>query len=170
MTKKAEVDLPAEYEETKAVFESDVMALEEISEFPSLRNLSPRDQMIMLATACGYSQQYIAKAYGISQQAIHRVVKKHDPTMSFRITPNAKKAFLTRILEGRTLEALSYITPEKMEVATAKELTDMASKFVNINQSMNQSKHKEVSGSRLDNIMAAIEQEGVEEAEIVADN
>ena len=135
----------------------DVMGAEEVAQFPSLIGESPKNQMILCATACGYSQNFIAKMFDVSQPYINKVLKKVDPNGMFRISPKARKAFITRLAETRGMEALSSITPEKIEESSAKDLMKIAKDYVAISRDLNQSKHKEIGKSRLDNILQAIE-------------
>jgi len=74
----------------------DVMGADEVAQFPSLIGESPKNQMILCATACGYSQNFIAKMFDVSQPYINKVLKKVDPNGMFKISPKARKAFITR--------------------------------------------------------------------------
>lgn len=151
--------------------QSDVMGVHELAQFPSFQGESPRNQGIMCALACGYSQCFVAKMFGIRQPTVWEIAKRIDPDGMFKLSPNAKKAFITKIAESRGLEALSSITPEKLEDASAKELMGIGKDMVAITSALNQSKHKEIGASRLERLMDVIEEERVEVAtyEEVAD-
>ena len=157
-----DIEIIDEYEETNDILSGDLLSGEELSKFPSLIGESPKRQIIMLATVCGVSQLFIAKSLGVSQPYIAKVVRECDPHRVLRISKDAKKAFITRMLEGRSTEALFSITPEKLEASTANELMNIAAKGMTISQTMNTSKHKSIGSSRLDSIMEAIEVEAGE--------
>ena len=133
--------------------EGDPMCLEEIHNFPTLLGASPKDQGIICMCACGFSQGFIAKSYGMAQPSVWERIQKIDPQGVFKLSPNAKKAFVTRLAESRGLEALSSITPDKLEASSAKELSGIAKDMVAVSQSLNQSKHKEITSGRLDSLI-----------------
>ena len=149
------------------VLTPDILSIEEMQGFPALKKESERNQMIMCATACGFSQPFIAKALGVSQPTINEIIQRIDPDHMFRVSPDAKKAFMTQMFQTRGTEALASITPEKLEESSASDLARIAKTMTDAAQNLNQSKHKEVSGNRLEMLMAQIENERVEDAEII---
>jgi hypothetical protein len=153
---------------------SDVMQMSDLADFPNIDDESPRNKLIVYATAGGYSQAAIAEALGVNQNTIWGIIHRIDPNGMFRLSPKAKDAFLVRLVKSRALEVMNYITPEKLKDSSAKELTGMMKDFVTINQSMTQSKHRENDGSRIDSLMEAIEVErkgdGIEDAVIIKED
>ena len=145
-------------ETTDIMLASDVLSAADLVDYPKLKNESPRNQAVMCAYACGYGQRFIAKMFGIKQPTVNVLINRIDPNKMFKVSADSKKAFLTRIAESRAVEAISSITPEKLEDASAKELTAIAKDCVAISQGLNQSKHKELTASRLDSLIdSAIE-------------
>ena len=142
---------------------SDVMSAEDLVNYPKIKGESPRDQGIMCAYACGYGQRYIAKMFGIGQPAVCKIIKRIDPDHTFRVTADAKKAFITRIAESRAVEALSMITYEDLQESSATEKARVADTMLKITQSLNQSKHKELGASMLDSLIDG----AIKEAEVV---
>jgi len=140
----------------------DVLDSAELSKFPVIKDLEPRIQAQLCAYACGYGTPFIAKMFGISQPAVVKTLNRYDPERMFKIGPDAKKAFITRIVESRMAEAITSITPEKFEASTAKELTGIAKDLATIQANMNQSKHKNVDQGRLASLLEASERERVE--------
>ena len=150
---------------------SDVMNMRDLADFPDLDSESDKNKLIILATAAGYSQTRIGQAFGVNQNTIWGIVNRIDPNGMFRLSKNAKTAFITRLVESRCVEALSCITTEKLEESSAKELMGIAKDYVSINANLNQSKHQDLGGSHADILMAQIEAEqqrdGIEDAEII---
>ena len=143
--------------------QTDVMCLEEVAQFPKLAQETPRNQGIVCALACGYSQGFIAKMFGLAQPTVWEIIQRIDPDGMFKLSPNAKKAFVTRLAEARGMEALSSITPEKLEESSAKELSGIAKDMAALSSSLNTSKHKDLTPSRLDSLIdGALEAERVE--------
>lgn len=138
---------------------SDVMTLEDLEGFPDLDKESLRDQGILLAYACGYGTHYIGKMFGIDRSTAWRVIQRVDPEGRLRLGKNAKKAYMTKLYEMRAIEALSSITPEKFEEATAGELMRVAKMATDASASLNQSKHRDGGGSRLDRLLEAMVEE-----------
>jgi hypothetical protein len=136
---------------------ADVMSMEELKDFPALDNESHRNQLIMCAVACGLSQPFIAKAFGVSQPTIWEIIKRIDPKGIFRISPDSKKAFITQLYTTRAMEALTSITPEKLEEMSGADLMRLAKIGTDAAQSLNQSKHKEIGRSRLDALVSEME-------------
>ena len=140
----------------------DVLGSMELSKFPVIKTLEPRTQAMLCAYACGYGTPFIAKMFDVSQPAVVKMINRHDPDRMFKIGPDAKKAFITRIVESRMAEAITSITPEKFEASTAKELTGIAKDLATIQANMNQSKHKSVDRGRLASLLEASELERIE--------
>ena len=143
---------------------ADVLSTEEVRDFPMLSGMRERDRAILCLNACGFSQGFIAKAMGMSQPSVWERISVCDPQRMFTLSPKAKKAFMTRLAESRGLEALAYLTPEKLEAAGARELMSIAKDAVSVSQQLNQSKHKELGGTKLDYMLKQIEEEGAEDA------
>ena len=150
---------------------SDVMNMRDLADFPNIDSESDKNKLIMMATACGYSQAKIGKAFNVTQSTIFDIIHRIDPDGMFRLKPSARTAFITRLAESRCVEALSCITPEKLEESSAKELMGIAKDYVVIKTNLNQSKHAQHGGSRLDSLMEAMEVErqndNIEDAEII---
>ncbi len=150
---------------------ADVMTVDEMTNIPDIARENERNQGIMCAFACGYSTPFIAKMFKVAQPTIFEIIKRIDPNGVFKLSKDSKKAFMTKLYESRGVEALSSITVEKLEESSAVELARISKTMADAAANLNQSKHKEVSGSRLDMLMEAMVQEGkegYEDAEIVA--
>jgi hypothetical protein len=141
---------------------ADVMSLEELEDFPTLRNESKRNQGIMACIACGFPQTHVAEMFNIAQPTVFEIINRIDPNKRFRLSPNAKKAFVTKMAEGRAMSAISSITFEELKESTPVERTKIATEMIKISQSLNQTKHKEIGASRLDNLMDEVEAERVQ--------
>lgn len=153
----------------------DIMSLDDLKNFPDISNEKPRNQGIMCAYACGHGTPYIAKMFGVKQPTIFEIIKRIDPTGAFKPSPESKKAFMTQLAMTRGIEALSSITPEKLEESSAKELAGIAKMMGEFAAGLNQSKHKDIGSGKMDMMMASIEEERkerVEEAEfeVIKDN
>ena len=141
----------------------DILSSADLVNFPKIKDESPRNQSLMCAYACGYSTRFLAKAFGIAQPTVFNLIKRIDPNGAFKISDQGKKAFLTRIAESRAAEAISSITPEKLEDSSAKELSGIAKDFVSIAAGLNQTKHRDIAASRLDSLIdSTIEADAVE--------
>lgn len=134
-----------------------VLSSEELGQFPALRGESPRNQAVMCCVAGGFSLNYIAKIFDVSQTRITQIVKRIDPHGMFKVNPKARKAFVTRMIETRGMEILSSITAEEVMGATFSEKVNAADKLVKLHQSLTASKHREIDPSRLGGIMDEIE-------------
>ena len=140
-------------------FTNSLMSMEELGGFPALMEESPKNQGIMCMQACGYSQRFIAKTFGMTQPAVSQIVNRIDPAGLFRISTKAKNALITQLAKNISNEALASITYEDMMEHTALERVRMADMAVNISQKLNQSKHRDFGGSRLDALLAEMERE-----------
>lgn len=145
-----------------AVISNDILSLDEMNNFPDLRKENERNQMIIMATACGMSQPFIAKALGVSQPTINEIINRIDPNKQFRLSPDSKKAFMTQMYGTRCVEALMSITPEKLEESSAVELSRIAKTMNDAAQNLNMSKHKNISSNKMDMLMDALESEAVD--------
>jgi hypothetical protein len=146
---------------------ADVLSLEDMEGFPDIAREKPRNQAIMAMVACGFPQTHIAESFKVSQPTINEIIKRIDPNGRFKIDPKAKKAIITKLAEGRALSAINSITLDDLMVLDADKRTNVAQKMLKISQDLNQTKHKGLSGSRMDSLLAAIEEEreSVEDAE-----
>jgi hypothetical protein len=141
---------------------ADVMTIEELQDFPNLKDESRRNQGIMCCIACGFPQSHVAEMFKVEQPTIHGIIHRIDPGGRFRLSPNAKKAFVTQMAEGRAMSAINSITFEELKECTPVERTKIATDMTKISQALNQSKHKEIGASRLDNLLQEVEAERVE--------
>jgi len=151
-------DIASKMEEMLA---SDVLDSETLAKYPVLKEIPPRHQAIMCAYACDYSTRYIGEMVGMKQPNVMSVINKYDPDRMFKIGPEAKKAFMTRLIESRMAEALTSITPEKLSQSSAKELMSITKDGATIVANMNQSKHKSVRPGKLASLLEAVEQERI---------
>jgi hypothetical protein len=141
---------------------ADVMSIEELQDFPNLRNEGKRNQGIMACIACGFPQTHVAEMFGITQPTVNGIINRIDPGGRFRLSPNAKKAFVTQMAEGRAMSAINSITYDELKECSPVERTKIATEMTKISQALNQSKHKEIGASRLDNLLQEVEAERVE--------
>ena len=139
----------------------DVLDIEELAKYPEIRGLAPRYQAILCAYACGYATRFIADMVGMKQPNVMKIIDKYDPDRMFKIGPDAKKAFMTRIIESRMAEAITSITPEKLKASSAKELMSITKDGASIVANMNQSKHTAVRPGKLASLLEAVEQERI---------
>lgn len=148
------------------VLDAEVLSVADMEGFPQLQNESPKNQMIMCGVACGISQQFIANAFGLAKSSVSKVVNRIDPHGMFKVSKEAKKAFMTQLYESRGMEALMSITAEKLEDSDANQLASIAKKMTDAAQSLNQSKHKELETTKLDQMLSNALAE-IGEAEVI---
>ena len=141
------------------ITQCDALSAEELDLLPELRNISERDHGVLAMIACGYPQADVGAAFGITQQAVHAIIKKIDPNGVYRLTPDAKRAFVSKLAEGRAMSALSMITAKGLSECTPVEKMRIAKMGFEISQSLNQGKHKTTSVGRLDSLLEQIENE-----------
>jgi len=140
----------------------DALGAEELMLLPSLKNESMRNQAVLAMSACGYPQKDIADAFDITQQSVWELIHRIDPNGVFRLGKDAKKAFVSKLAEGKAMVALSSITKQNMDESSAVEKMRIAKIGFEISQGLNQSKHSNLSGSSLAGLMEQIEKERVE--------
>lgn len=147
---------------------SDVLTLEELDGFPNIRDLNKRDQAMMAMVACGFSQGHIAEAFGLAQPTVWEIIQRIDPDGLFKISPKAKKAFITRMAESRAMSAIGSITYNDLLELDADKRANVAQKMMKISQDMNQTKHKDLGGNRMDLLLEqmAAEAEDAEFTEV----
>ena len=143
----------------------DMLSSGEMQLFPAIKQAPARDQIIICAVAFGLSQQFIADEFDISKQMVMKIIHRKDPEGKYRLDPLAKKALQTKIIESRAMEAICAITPEKLKESSASELMNIAAKGMTVTAAMNQTKHKEICTSRLDNMMDMMDADAVEVSE-----
>ena len=158
-TKLADNEMLASSEEE--MLHGELLSSADMDGFPEIQKLSLVNQGIMCAHAMGYSQRAIADMFDKEQPNVCALIKRVDPKGMIKVTPQTKKAFQIRMLEARAMEALSYITPEKLKAAGAGELTKVSTALLNASQSMQQTKHKAIDGTRLDALIEACANEAV---------
>ena len=107
----------------------------------------------MAATVMGLSQPCIANAFGISQPMVNKIINRLDPLKMYRRDKDAKKALLADLALQSAANAVRYITEEKMQEASAKDLVYMQKQWISMGQELMQSKHREAIPSRLDDIV-----------------
>lgn len=147
---------------------SDVSQID-LVDFPDVKSMSEVNQIIFSSYIAGYGMSFIARAVGWKQPNVSRLIKKLDPDGRYKMNPEARKAVLTNMLMSKQMEAVSSMTAEKMDEAGLKELSGVVKDCGSVIQNMNQSKHKALTGGRLDNMMKELEREvldGIPEAEI----
>lgn len=145
---------------------ADAMCIEDLQGFPDLANESKKNQAIMCMTACGFPQTHIAEAFKLAQPTVHEIIHRIDPDGMFKISKNAKKAFITKLAEGRAMSAISSISYEDLLDLNAKDRTSVAKDMMKISQDLNVSKHKELGGTKMDMLLEQMAAEA-EEAEFV---
>lgn len=130
-------------------------------EIPNIGELSELNQLIFSAYVAGYSHLFIARALGMQRPNVTRIIDRIDPERRFRLSKEARKAFLTNLLQSKAMEALTSITPEKLDESSAKDLIAIARTSIATSEQLNQTKHKETSPSRLDNLLGRLEAETI---------
>ena len=138
------------------------MSLEEASNYPAIKNLEARIQQILALTAFGFSPKTIGKAWGVRSNTIKEALKKYDPENKFTISRQAKRAFLTKMLESRAAEALAYITPEKLEASNAFALASIAEKMLKTITAMEPRDSTKIMVGTVDDIMKKLKQKPIE--------
>ena len=159
--REGEPDPEEQLDEIGMALTSDVLGAEELEQFPDIKSMSERNQGVFAMHVCGYGPAFMAKAFGVSQPCITRLLNRLDPDRRYKLDPNAKKAFLTRVLTSKAAEAMACITPDKLMDASAKELTGVMKDCLGMSETLNQSKHAQLSTGRLDNLLDEIEREAL---------
>ena len=149
-------------EATGSILTPDILSVADMDGWPSLREENEKNQLIVLASACGISQPFIARAFGISQPVVNVILKRIDPDSKFRLDPKARAAFMTQMFEMRGIEALASITPEKLADSSAVELARIAKTMMDAKQALNVSKHKNIGTSRMAMLNEQLEAEAVD--------
>lgn len=83
-------------------------------------------QQVMALVAMGFSLSSIAEFHKTSIANISQMIKRHDPEGRFHLTTKERRRFLAKIWEARALEALLYITPEKLKESNVMSLVRLA--------------------------------------------
>ena len=144
---------------------ADALSVQDLEGFPQLAGESKRNQGIMAMVAMGFPQRHIADAFNISQPTVNEIIKRIDPGGMFKSSPKAKKAFMSRMCEGTAMSAVNSIGWGDILELDADKRANVASKLMKISADLNATKHSNLSGSRLDSLLQAIEVESVEEGE-----
>jgi len=164
---RSRVPAKVDFDELNDIRFSDVvMDSELLDQYPDMRKMTKRQQVVLAAAAMGLGHRAIAAAMGITHEAVGKMLRVIDPDSRVRVSREGKRAFITRMVESRMSESLLAITPEKLNDSTAKELTTIAKNLAGISQTMNQSKHRSVSSGRLTHLMSEIEGERISKADV----
>lgn len=147
---------------------ADALCLEDLDGFPDLANESKRNQGIMACVVAGFPQSHIADAFGIAQPTVWEIIHRIDPDGLFKISPKAKKAFLTKMAEGRAMSAIASISYEDLMELDADKRANVAQKMMKIVQDANVSKHKAMDGGRMDMLLQQMATEATD-AEFVVE-
>ena len=142
---------------------ADALSIEDLEGFPDIKGESKRNQAIMCMTACGFPQTHIADAFGVSQPTIWEIINRIDPQGMFKLNPNRKKAFITKIAEGVAMSALNSISYGDLLELDADKRASVAQKMVKVSQDLNVTKHKNIGENRMDLLleqMAAESEDG----------
>jgi hypothetical protein len=159
---QANLPVPADFKEIENIIYSDVpMDSQILEQYPDMKKMTKRQQVILACAAMGLGVRAIAHGLGVTTGTIYTVLAAVDPDNKVRVTDEGRKAFVTRMLESRISESLLAITPEKLADSSAKELTTISKNLATIKASMNQSKHKGSSASRLSALMNEIEHDRI---------
>ena len=132
---------------------ADALCIEDLAGFPDIASESKRNQAIMCMVACGFPQSHIAQAFDVAQPTVWEIIHRIDPNGMFKIDPKAKKAFITKMAEGRAMSAIASITYEDLMDLDADKRMNLAQKAMKISQDMNVSKHKDLGGNRMDMLL-----------------
>lgn len=87
-----------------------------------------RVQQVLCLMACGFSPASVARLAKVTPSAIHQLLDRYDPKREFTLTVKERKRFLAQLWEARAGEALLHITPDKLELSSASELANIASR------------------------------------------
>ena len=96
------------------------------SDLPAIADMPLKAQMILALVAVGFSFRGIGKVLGCESATVSYYVTRYDPEGRFTLSKDAKRAFIAKLWEGRAAEALSHITPEKLQQSTARDLAYVA--------------------------------------------
>ena len=132
---------------------ADALCIEDLAGFPNIADESNRNQAIMCMQASGFPQSHIADAFGLSQPTVWGIIRRIDPEGMFRLDPKGKKAFITKMAEGRAMSAIASISYDDLMELDADKRANIAQKMMKISQDMNVSKHKDVGSNRMDALM-----------------
>jgi len=108
------------------VFSEDLESVQVLDKFPELRRLKPRDQLIMTSLALGHSVRYTAEAMGVSKSLVSKVSIRVDPSKRFLLDEDARKAFIGQSARTVAMEAISAVTPEKLNDCSAPAAAKVA--------------------------------------------
>lgn len=149
---------------------ADVLSMEDLKDFPNLLGESKRNQGIMCMVAAGFPQNHIADAFGISQPTVWEIVHRIDPEGMFKLSKQAKKAFITQMAEGRAMSAISSISYDDLMKLDADKRANVAQKMMKISADLNISKHKELGATKMDLLMEQMAAEATDAEFTVGDS
>ena len=99
--KRPKHEISAEVGELPAIAMSgDSLNLDDFEGLPDLSGESSRNKGIMCMAACGFRLRDIADAFKIHFTTVSEIINRIDPHKRMRMTPEAKKAFLTSQLDA----------------------------------------------------------------------
>ena len=144
---------------------TDPLSEEERQKFPPMKCNSARDEVIMCCIVAGLSQYKIAESFGIAQPTVWKIIKRLDPSGMYKRDKNAKKAMLAGMALQSAAGMQNFITEEKLEDSSAKDLVGMTKQYVDIANNLSESKHKTVGAGRMDAMLEEMEEASVEEVD-----
>ncbi len=102
----------------------------ENEDIPDLSDVPLYAQHILCLLACGWSQKSVAHTVKCEPQTISYYVSRYDPKRAFVLSKEGRRAFLSRLWEARAGEALMAITPQKLDLSSAVDLSNIARRSV----------------------------------------
>jgi hypothetical protein len=98
----------------------------EVTHLPTLKDVPERFQQMLVLRAMGFSYTSIGLQFGVSHVAVLKACRRYDPESKFNLTKDDRRAFLAQIFEARSVEAMLYLTPQKLANANPSTLAKAA--------------------------------------------
>lgn len=103
-----------------------IVSVDRLPAIPDGENVPTAALAVLCMSACGMSKRQIASVLGCHPSNIDYYKRRYDPTGEFRMNPAMIRAYALTQVRSVKLHAVALITPQKLEEATAKELSEIA--------------------------------------------
>ena len=126
MIEKLDLVPPENIGEFEKKLASELPSVVDVRSLPDCADMPLPALGILCLKAMGWTNRMIADWQKVDVSLPDYYIRRYDPQRKFAMTPDQTRALVTAFARSKKLEAISHISPAKLEAASARDLASVA--------------------------------------------